>query len=105
MTSRDRPTPMTLGNMRQNNVSAVIATCLACRQRADVQVDVMADSVFVPEVGRRMVCSACGGRQRETRPAWQTMRNYPRVNSLGDFSPEGACGFGVDLIQESDESR
>ena len=74
MANRDRPPPMTLGNMRQNNVSAVVATCLACRHKADVQVDAMADGVLVPEVGRRMVCSACGGRQIETRPAWHTMR-------------------------------
>ena len=65
---------MTLGNMRQNNVSAVVATCLACRHKADVHVDAMADGVFVPDVGRRMVCSACGGRQIETRPAWHTTR-------------------------------
>jgi hypothetical protein len=65
---------MTLGNMRANGVHAVIAECRACRHRADVVVDQLADAAFVPDVGRRMVCSACGGRSVETRPAWHTAR-------------------------------
>ena len=71
----DRPKPMTLGNMRQNGVRAVIATCLNrdCGHKADVTVDQLADGMFVPDAGARMRCSACGGRKIETRPAWHTM--------------------------------
>src|SRR4051812_43888534 len=71
-TARDRPDPMTLANMRSNGVRAVIAECLACHHRADVVVDQIGEGVFVPDVGRRMACSACGGRRIETRPAWHT---------------------------------
>ena len=65
---------MTLGNMRENGVRAVIAEGRACRHKADVVVDQIADETFVPDVGRRMVCSACGGRNIETRPAWHTAK-------------------------------
>jgi DNA-directed RNA polymerase subunit RPC12/RpoP len=64
---------MTLGNMRANGVRAVTATCLDCGREADVVVDSLPDAVFVPEAGRRMVCSACGGKRIDTRPAWHTM--------------------------------
>ena len=69
-----RPPPMTLGNMRDNGVRAVIAECRACRHKADVVVDRLAASVFVPDAGARMRCSACGGRNIETRPAWHTAK-------------------------------
>jgi hypothetical protein len=67
---------MTLGNMRTNSVNALIATCLNpdCRHKADVVVDQLPGEAFVPDVGRRMVCSACGGRRIETRPAWHMAR-------------------------------
>jgi hypothetical protein len=67
---RDRPAPMTLGKMRSNGVRAIIAECLDCRHKADVVVDELSAEVFVPDVGRRMVNSACGGQKIETRPAW-----------------------------------
>ena len=73
MAARDNHLPMTLGNMRRNGVHAVIGTCRACGRAADVVVDQLGDGVFVPDAGWRMVCSACGGRKIETRPAWHTM--------------------------------
>jgi len=62
--------PMTLANMRGNGVRWLIATCLDCRHSADVDADALAGEVYVPEAGRRMVCSKCEGRRIETRPAW-----------------------------------
>jgi len=62
--------PMTLANMRQNGVHAVIARCEACGHVADVNVDALAGTILVPEVGRRLRCSECGGKGIETRPAW-----------------------------------
>jgi hypothetical protein len=38
--------PMTLRNMRQNGVRAVIATCQACGHKADVNVDSLAGTVI-----------------------------------------------------------
>jgi hypothetical protein len=43
---------MTLGNMGQNGVRAVIATCQSCGHKADVNVDAGSD-IFVPEASRR----------------------------------------------------
>ena len=64
--------PMTLGNMRANGVRSVVAMCLeyGCGHKADVLVDHLADDVFVPDVGRRLRCSVCQGREVQTRPAW-----------------------------------
>ena len=70
----DRPKPMTLGNMRDNGVRAVIAECRDCHHKADVVVDQLAADVFVPDVGARMRCSACNSRRIETRPAWHTSK-------------------------------
>ena len=52
------------------DMGAVIAECRDCRHQANVFVDQFAAEVFVPDVGRSMVCSGCGGRKIETRPAW-----------------------------------
>lgn len=48
---RERPLPMTLANMRENGVRAVIAECLACHHKADVLVDQVDGGVYVPDVG------------------------------------------------------
>ena len=67
--------PMTLANMRQNGVRAVAATCEACGHEAVVNVDALAETITVPEVGRRFCCSRCGGKRVNTRPAWHTGRD------------------------------
>ena len=67
--------PMTLANMRLNGVRAVIAKCEACGREADVIVDALPATTFVPEAGRRLRCSACDGKRINTRPAWHTARD------------------------------
>jgi hypothetical protein len=64
--------PMTLANMRANGARAVTATCEACRREADVNVDALPETVHVPQVAKRLRCSACGGKAINTRPAWHT---------------------------------
>ncbi|MGO4871779.1 MAG: hypothetical protein ACLPGW_14415 [Roseiarcus sp.] len=64
--------PMTLGNMRENGVRAVTATCEDCGHKADVVVDQFPDTVAVPEARRRLRCSQCDGKRINTRPAWHT---------------------------------
>jgi hypothetical protein len=66
---------MTLANMRQNGVRKIIAICEACGHKADVNVDALPETIAVPEVGQRLRCSQCGGRQNNTRPAWHTARD------------------------------
>jgi DNA-directed RNA polymerase subunit RPC12/RpoP len=65
---------MSLANMRANGVRVVIAACEACGHKADVNVDALPETTFVPEVGRRLRCGACGGKRINTRPAWHTSR-------------------------------
>ena len=62
MRSKPGP-PMTLANMRQNGVRAVTATCEACNHQADVNVDALPETLYVPHVGRRLQCSQCGGKR------------------------------------------
>jgi hypothetical protein len=71
MRSKPGP-PMSLANMRQNGVRAVTASCANCGRSADVNVDLMPETVHVPDVAQRLRCSACGGKHVSTRPAWHT---------------------------------
>ena len=49
---------MTLANMRENGVRAVMATCEACRREADVNVDALPETVTVPR-GRATLPQDC----------------------------------------------
>jgi hypothetical protein len=64
--------PMTLANMRLNGVRFVIASCANCGGSADVNVDLLPETLTVPEAGHRLRCSHCGGKTISTRPAWHT---------------------------------
>src|ERR1700733_6242373 len=66
MRSKPAP-PMTLANMRANEVRAVTATCEACGHKADVNVDALPETVTVPKAGQRLRCSSCGGKTISTR--------------------------------------
>jgi DNA-directed RNA polymerase subunit RPC12/RpoP len=73
MVAREKPgPPMTLANMRKNGVRAVIAACQGCGHKADVNVDALAETIIVPEAGRRLRCNQCGGKRIDTMPAWHT---------------------------------
>jgi hypothetical protein len=61
--------PTTLANMRRNGVRTVIASCEACGHKADVNVDALPETIIVPETGRRLRCTHCGGKEVDTRPA------------------------------------
>ena len=63
--------PMTLRNMRQNGVRSVDATCVGCGHEAVVNVDQLADEVFVPDVAKRLRCASCGSRKVTVRPNWR----------------------------------
>jgi DNA-directed RNA polymerase subunit RPC12/RpoP len=70
--------PMTLANMRQNGVRAVIATCGTCGHKADVNVDALPATIAVPKASHRLRCGRCGSKRVDTRPAWHTKPN-PRT--------------------------
>ena len=64
--------PMTLTNMRANGVRSIIAACANCGGSADVNVDLLPETLTVPEAGNRLRCSSCGGKRVWTGPAWHT---------------------------------
>jgi hypothetical protein len=64
--------PMTLANMRLNGVRSVTASCANCGHQVDVNVDLLPETLTVPETGKRLCCSQCGGKTISTRPAWHT---------------------------------
>ena len=73
--------PMSLANMRANGVYSVSAVCETCGHESAVNVDALPETTFVPEVGRSLQCSGCGGKQIDTRPAWPTARDqWGRAN-------------------------
>jgi hypothetical protein len=63
---------MTLAYMRLNGIRMVIASCANCGRSADVNVDLLSETLTVYEAGRRLRCSSCGGNTISTRPAWHT---------------------------------
>ena len=58
---------MTLGNMRQNGVRMVTASCANCGHSADVNVDALPETLTVPEAGQRLRCSQWSGANTNTR--------------------------------------
>ena len=64
--------PMTLANMRANGVRSVIALCANCGRSVDVNVDLLPEILSVPEAGKRLRRSQCGGKTISARPAWHT---------------------------------
>jgi DNA-directed RNA polymerase subunit RPC12/RpoP len=74
--------PMTVANMRANGVRMVIASCANCGRSADVNVDLLPETLTVPEAGNRLRCGSCGGKTISTRPAWHTGRPPPRHAGL-----------------------
>jgi hypothetical protein len=56
--------------------------------RADVLVDALPETAYVPHVGRRLRCSQCGGKAINTRPAWHTARDsWGRSSTSGTLAP------------------
>jgi hypothetical protein len=70
--------PMTLANMRANGVRSILATCETCQHEAVLDADQWPDDLPVPDVGLKLRCSACGGREIATRPNWRDREEKPR---------------------------
>jgi hypothetical protein len=64
--------PMSLRDMRENGVRAVVAPCESCNRSADVNVDALPETTSVRQAGRRLRCSGFGSKTISTRPAWHT---------------------------------
>ena len=64
--------PMTLGNMRANDVRTLAVYCGGCQCHHEAIVDVSdyPDEVPVPSFGPRMVCTVCRAIGADARPNW-----------------------------------
>lgn len=66
------PGPPTVGQLKSQRVKAVRLWCLTCGRSATLSWENVgaADDERFPEVGRRLRCSACGGRDIQKMPDW-----------------------------------
>ena len=67
------PTPMTLGNMRANDVQtlAVHSGGRWCSHAAVLDVAAHPDEILVPVFGPHIICTVCGAIGADVRPNWQ----------------------------------
>ena len=67
------PDAITLGDLREAGL-ALFFWCNRCGHNAVIATEaliaVLAPGTPVPAIGQRMRCSACGGSDISTRPAW-----------------------------------
>jgi hypothetical protein len=75
--------PMTLANMRANDVRRLIASCLApyCHHSAIIDADAYDGALTVKSFDARMVCTRCGLIGADVRPNWTD--KPPREPLLG----------------------
>jgi hypothetical protein len=66
--SLPRPPPMTLANMRANGVHSLCGMCEPGRHEAVMNVDPFSDTVSVPTLAPRMVCTSSGILGADVRP-------------------------------------
>jgi hypothetical protein len=71
--------PMTLGNMREQDVRGLAVQCLnhACRHQTIISADDYAGDIEVPSFALRMKCSKCGGKRVDVRPNWSEQPARP----------------------------
>jgi hypothetical protein len=55
---------MTFGNMRANGVRDLRVYCATnfCHHQAIINVDGFADDLFIVDIDRRLICTACGAQ-------------------------------------------
>jgi hypothetical protein len=61
---------MPAANMREDGVRSISATCETCQHEAVLNADRWPADMPVPDIGLKLRCSACGGREIATRPNW-----------------------------------
>jgi hypothetical protein len=64
--------PATLANIREQGITRVEATCQSsrCGHRATIDASPFPDDMPVPDVGLRLRCVKCGGRNVHTMADW-----------------------------------
>ena len=61
---------MTVANTLENGVRSVLAICAKSQHEGVLDVERWPADIPVPDVGLKLRCSACGGRDVESRPNW-----------------------------------
>jgi transposase InsO family protein len=70
--------PMTLANMRLNGIRTVIASCANCGRSADVNVDLLSETLTVFEAGKRLCCSFYNPSRRHSALGYLSPIEYER---------------------------
>jgi hypothetical protein len=65
--------PMTLGDMRANDVRSLDVSCWLRHHRAILSAERWPDGTPVPAFGPRMVCTCCGIIGADARPHWESL--------------------------------
>ena len=81
---KDEPgPPMTLANMRANDVCRLIVYCLSprCHHRAVIEADTYDGALLVKSFDPRMVCTRCSLIGADVRPNWSDVP--PRSPLIG----------------------
>jgi hypothetical protein len=95
--------PMSLANMRANGVRSVTASCANCGRSADVNVDTLPETLTIPEAGKRLRCSSCGGKTISTRPHTSQRQGVPDYRQSD--SQNGLCPRPVSLRRPPQSAR
>jgi hypothetical protein len=64
--------PATMANIREQGINTLWATCqrIGCGHEAKIDASGFPDDMPVPDVGLRLRCSQCGGRNVQTMADW-----------------------------------
>jgi len=87
-----RQRPATLADLRAQGVE-VFCWCNRCSHNAVLPLDsllpLLGHFCPVPEIGARLVCSACGSKDVATRPAWKGLGQVTSHEELPAPTPAG----------------
>jgi hypothetical protein len=81
---------MTLANMRKNGGRSVLATCEACAHKADVNVDALPETTFVPKRGGGFDAPCAAGSGSTRAP------DSTRLATAGDETGPGLQWRSID---------
>lgn len=94
-----RHQPATLADLRSQGVE-VFCWCNRCSHNAIIELaallPLLGPHCPVPEIGARLVCSACGSKDVATRPAWKG-----RGEVTGSYPPPLAVPAEAGLAEEA----
>jgi hypothetical protein len=75
--------PATMANIREQGINTLWATCqrIGCGHEAKIDASRFPDDMPVPDVGLRLRCSKCGGRNVYTMADWSASDWHKRYGA------------------------